>query len=317
MMQTNVFNPLVSVIIPVYNGSNFLAIAINSVLNQTYSNIELLIVNDGSNDDGKTERIALSFKSDRIKIRYFYQENGGVASALNKGINECSGEYICWLSHDDAFPKDRIEKQVNFLAKQTEDREHAIPYTKTKLIDERGKRKGLVSQLVFVGSKRTFSKPSDLFAMKHIVYCSLLVPTSFFKHNPFVENLRYSQDFFSYFQILTHGYRLVYCSKSFNLYRVHAEQGSFLRTDEYASDCAEIHRTFIDYFEKTDDISFLTKYLFWLAKKSSISSVHEINFQQTITEYSAVFSKKTKKIALIIRKVCHPLYKIKKVLFGR
>ena len=80
--------PLVSVIIPVYNGANFLSFAINSVLEQTYENIELLIVNDGSNDDGKTEAIALSAKSDRFKIKYFFKQNGGVASSLNKGIEE-------------------------------------------------------------------------------------------------------------------------------------------------------------------------------------------------------------------------------------
>ena len=65
--------PLVSIIIPVYNGSNFLRQAIESALNQTYSNIEIIVVNDGSNDLGKTEEIALSYGS---RIKYYKKENG-------------------------------------------------------------------------------------------------------------------------------------------------------------------------------------------------------------------------------------------------
>ena len=63
-------NPLVSIIIPVYNGSEYLAQAINSALNQTYKKVEILVVNDGSNDGGATEKIALSYGD---KIRYFYK----------------------------------------------------------------------------------------------------------------------------------------------------------------------------------------------------------------------------------------------------
>ena len=75
--------PLVSIIIPVYNGSDYLKEAIESALAQTYSNIEILVVNDGSCDDGKTEEIALSYKD---RIRYITKPNGGVSSALNLGI---------------------------------------------------------------------------------------------------------------------------------------------------------------------------------------------------------------------------------------
>ena len=98
--------PLVSIVIPVYNGSNYLAEAIDSALNQTYDNVEIIVVNDGSKDEGKTRDVALKYGN---KIRYFEKENGGVASALNFGVKQMSGEYFSWLSHDDFYTPHKIE----------------------------------------------------------------------------------------------------------------------------------------------------------------------------------------------------------------
>lgn len=102
-------NPLVSIVIPVYNGSNYLAQAIDSALGQTYPNCEVLVVNDGSDDGGATAELALSYEE---KIRYFEKENGGVATALNLGIRQMRGEYFAWLSHDDLYKPEKIELQV-------------------------------------------------------------------------------------------------------------------------------------------------------------------------------------------------------------
>lgn len=95
-----------------YNGSNYLHEAIDSALAQTYQNCEVIVVNDGSNDAGQTEAIALSYGN---KIRYFSKENGGVASALNYGIRQMTGEWFAWLSHDDLFPPDRIEEDIELI----------------------------------------------------------------------------------------------------------------------------------------------------------------------------------------------------------
>ena len=83
----SVFHPLVSIVIPVYNGANYMREAIDSALAQTYKNIEVIVVNDGSTDN--TDEIAKSYGD---KIRYFKKENGGVATALNLGIREMRGE---------------------------------------------------------------------------------------------------------------------------------------------------------------------------------------------------------------------------------
>lgn len=106
------YNPLVTIIIPVYNGSNFVKQAIESALKQTYKNIEVFVVNDGSNDEGETEKIISEYAD---KIIYISKKNGGVSSALNTAILNMKGEWISWLSHDDLYKNDKIQKQINFL----------------------------------------------------------------------------------------------------------------------------------------------------------------------------------------------------------
>lgn len=101
------YNPLVSIVIPVYNGANYMREAIDSAINQTYDNIEIIVVNDGSTDNGETERIALSYGD---KIKYYKKENGGCASALNYGISKMQGEWFSWLSHDDVYYPEKYSR---------------------------------------------------------------------------------------------------------------------------------------------------------------------------------------------------------------
>lgn len=112
------FNPLVTIIIPVYNGSNFLSEAIDSALSQSYSNVEIIVVNDGSTDDNKSRNIAIKFGD---KIKYLEKENGGVSSALNLGIQKMNGEYFSWLSHDDIIDKDYVKSQLTCLINEKQD----------------------------------------------------------------------------------------------------------------------------------------------------------------------------------------------------
>ena len=103
-------NPLVSIVIPVYNGSNYMREAIDSALAQTYPNVEIIVVNDGSKDN--TREIALSYGD---RIRYFEKENGGVSTALNQGIRAMRGEYFSWLSHDDVYYPEKIQTEIDAL----------------------------------------------------------------------------------------------------------------------------------------------------------------------------------------------------------
>lgn len=107
--------PLISVIIPVFNGERFIRDAVKSVLSQNYPALELIIVDDGSTD--KTEEIILQLPYD---IRYFKQENGGPASARNRGIRDASGELIAFLDVDDLWPDNNLNFLVDELSQDPE-----------------------------------------------------------------------------------------------------------------------------------------------------------------------------------------------------
>ena len=101
--------PLVSVIVPVFNGSKFLAEAIESVLRQTHQPVELIVVDDGSTDD--SAQIANSFQ----EVRYLYQENQGVSVARNTGIAVTQGSFVAFLDADDRWDDNKLRLQVNYL----------------------------------------------------------------------------------------------------------------------------------------------------------------------------------------------------------
>lgn len=103
--------PLVSVVMSVFNGEKYVGDAIESILNQTYANWEFIIINDGSND--LTEAIIKQYGDNRI--RYLSHQNVGLTRSLNRGIKEANGKYIARLDADDRSLPERLEKQVAYL----------------------------------------------------------------------------------------------------------------------------------------------------------------------------------------------------------
>lgn len=106
--------PLVSVIMPVFNGEAYLAEAIESILEQTFADFELLVVDDGSRDRSVEIIRAYSKRDDRIRA-YQHARNLGMAAARNRGLAAASGKYITGMDCDDVSLPERLRKQVNFL----------------------------------------------------------------------------------------------------------------------------------------------------------------------------------------------------------
>ena len=109
MMQVTEALPLVSVIIPTYNYANFLSKAIESVLRQTYQNVEIVVVDDGSGDH--TRQVVDSYDT----VKYFYQKNKGLSAARNTGIQHAKGNYLVFLDADDWLERDAIEKNYGAI----------------------------------------------------------------------------------------------------------------------------------------------------------------------------------------------------------
>lgn len=107
--------PLISVIIPIYNVEKYLNRCLNSICNQSYSNLEILLINDGSTD--QSEIIALQYAKKDKRIKYFYKTNGGLSSARNYGINKCNGEYISFVDSDDWIALDMYDYLLSLIIK--------------------------------------------------------------------------------------------------------------------------------------------------------------------------------------------------------
>ena len=180
-------NPKVSIVIPVYNGEEYVKYAIDSALAQTYKNIEIIVVNDGSKD--KTDEIVRSYGD---KVRYIKKENGGVSSALNIALEKMHGEYFSWLSHDDTYEPNKIETEVNYLVENDLIGKKVIVFSDYYLINTKGK--------IIASSKKDHeeiqNKPEYILLKGHINGLSLLIPKSAFDtYGGFDTKLLCTQDY--------------------------------------------------------------------------------------------------------------------------
>lgn len=126
-------NKLVSIITPLYNSERFVGKTIESVLAQTYTNWEMIVVNDGSKDKGAD--VVRQYAAKDKRIRLIEQPNGGCASARNHGLREAQGRYYAFLDSDDYWDSTFLEKQLHFMAEKNA----AIVTCSVRRVDEEGK----------------------------------------------------------------------------------------------------------------------------------------------------------------------------------
>ena len=223
------YSPFVSIVIPAYNASNYLADAINSALAQTYNNIEIIVVNDGSKDNGATRTVAESFGD---KIRYFEKENGGSSSALNYGIKQMKGEWFSWLSHDDLYYPQKIEKEVEFLRTlSSENLKYHVIFSAADHVDKDGK---IISKPLREKSE-DFSRKIEAFSDNRKMIasltdytfhgCSCLVNRNLFDEIGMLdESLRIVNDAEMWFRVYAAGCKIHYIPDVLVSGRVHAKQ---------------------------------------------------------------------------------------------
>ena len=136
-MKTTKSSYIVSVIIPCYNAEDYIEETVQSAIDQSYSNVEIIVVNDGSTDDSLKLIKALEKKHPQIIV--ISQVNKGVSSARNKGLERAQGEFICFLDSDDVWLNNWVEKMVNFLI---EEKNIGLVHSDVEIIDGMSKRTG-------------------------------------------------------------------------------------------------------------------------------------------------------------------------------
>ncbi|MBQ7817734.1 MAG: glycosyltransferase [Oscillospiraceae bacterium] len=276
------YNPKVSIVIPAYNASNYLSEAIDSALAQDYNKIEIVVVNDGSKDDGKTRDVALSYGD---KIKYFEKENGGSSSALNVGISNMTGEWFSWLSHDDLYYKNKISQQVALMNEMLSSGVGEDALCKTAffspadIIDSKG-------VIIKKANARKSQKHLQIFenedANGHLISypiqvgfygCSCLIHRSTFDTiGGFDEKKHLLNDLDMWFRLYANGYSIKYIPKALVMERIHSGQVS--RTIGYS-------------YHNPEQDDFWKESLEWLEANRS-------NDKELFLNYAKIAYKKTR-----------------------
>ena len=208
--------PLVSIVIPVYNGANYLGQAIESALAQTYEPKEVIVVDDGSSDDGATRAVAEGFGD---RIRYLCKTNGGVATALNTGILSAHGQLVSWLSHDDFYRPEKVARQV---AVWEQFGARCIVIGDFELRNAAGEP----MQTVSLAGHTLVARPLDAVFRGLINGCALLVPRELFQEvGLFEPGLPTTQDYYLWYR-MARVVPFVHCPHADCCQRIHALQGS-------------------------------------------------------------------------------------------
>jgi glycosyltransferase involved in cell wall biosynthesis len=229
-------DPLVSIVIPVYNGANYVGEAIESALAQTYPNIEVVVVDDGSTDGGATRRVLESFGN---RIRPVFKSNGGVATALNAGIANMRGKFFSWLSHDDAYRPDKLARQVETWRRFGQ---RCIVIGDFELMDSAGN----TFQWISLAGNNLVARPLDSVFRGLINGCTLLVSRDLFDEAGLFEpGLPTTQDYELWYR-MARLVPFVHCPYSDVRQRVHELQGS-----RHASHLDEASRMFAHLVDST------------------------------------------------------------------
>lgn len=233
MIEYFPYMPKVSIVIPAYNASNYLAEAIDSALNQTYPNTEILVINDGSHDEGKTRAVAERYGD---KIRYFEKENGGSSSAINVGIANMKGEWFSWLSHDDLYYPDKISENIrllNSLGLTEEELADQIVVSASENVD---KNRNVIHTPPASSMERMRDMVASLKSNAPLIAepagfrfhgCAFLIHrTAFERVGGFNEDFRLINDSEMWFRLFAGGFRIHYIPKVLAQARIHNEQVS-------------------------------------------------------------------------------------------
>ena len=209
--------PKVSIIVPAFNQAHFLRKCIDSALTQTFNDLEVIVVDDGSTDD--TPRVAGEFDT-YDNFKYLRQDNMGCGTARNRGMNESAGEYLCFLDSDDFYHPEKVALQASIL---DESPDIDFVYCDIVTVDENGRESG---QAFSVGESRK--------VLSGNIFCSLFLGGYFPPHTvmvrravlekfgPFDTSFGGHSDYELWLRLAAEGCRAYYLDRKLAFYRVHS-----------------------------------------------------------------------------------------------
>ena len=199
---------LVSIIIPMYNRSKYIEECINSVIHQTYKNLEIIIIDDASTDN--SVEIVKSINDDRIKIIKL-EKNLGASNARNIGIKNAKGKYICFLDSDDYWVLDKLETQVNFIEKNN----YSFIYASYEYLSPRRRHKAKVP------TSLTYEK----LLKNHAIFTSTVMLNMNYlkKDDIYMPDIKIGEDYATWYKILKLGITAHGVSKVLSFYRIGEE----------------------------------------------------------------------------------------------
>jgi glycosyltransferase involved in cell wall biosynthesis len=213
-------NPKVTVLMPVYNGDRYLREAIDSILSQTFTDFELLLINDGSTDGSVA--IIESYNDSRIRLMH-NERNLGLVATLNKGIDISKGEYIARMDSDDVSLPERLVKQVRLL---DEDSSCSVVAVKVIRIDSKGEELGRWK------GERAASTAAEICRRLPMVCCiahpSVMVRTAVLKKYRYNPMQRHAEDYDLWLRLCSDGHKIEKIDEPLLKYRVHVSQVTVL-----------------------------------------------------------------------------------------
>ncbi|MGA3058962.1 MAG: glycosyltransferase family 2 protein [Candidatus Bathyarchaeia archaeon] len=209
-------NPVFSVIMPCYNHERYVDYAINSVISQTLSDLELIIIDDFSTDRSKDKIRSWAKRDGRIKA-IFHSKNEGIARTLNEGLKNSRGKYIALMASDDMYKENALEKALTIFELQ----HYSVVIVEGECIDSKNKKQGLCfSELYRKPSGHNGNFFPDLIKFNFVC-------TGMFKRSAlgngrisYDENLKYLNDWLFWLE-LAHEYKFAYIDKPLYYYRLH------------------------------------------------------------------------------------------------
>ena len=292
--------PLISIIIPCYNSSTYLAETLTNVLAQSYPDFECILVDDGSTDN--TKLIANDFAAKDKRIHYYQQNNGGVSTARNAGIKFSIGEFIQFLDADDLMPPEKLKIHAEYLLSHPE-----VDIVFTEYV-QFNKAEVLTPEFV-ANNKNNFTKKTTWEKeniLKYLVLDNIMCPHAALSRRKvadtigFDPNLRHCEDYDFWFRSAISGFHFSYLENpgSVCFYRKHPGNKSsnsarmyYYRTLVKQKELTVIHERYPEFYTALFDSFLLNqkRYLFDKSKK---------NFNDVV--YTLKLSLKHKSVRLIL-----------------